>query len=49
MNFYFSFYHYASGLSLVAAQWLDGVSLVPFLVIIQPRVLSTEAGTFSYS
>jgi hypothetical protein len=43
MDFYFSFYHYTSGLNLVAAQWLDGVSLVPLFVIIWPDVLFTEA------
>jgi hypothetical protein len=30
---------FRKGLSLVAAQWLDGVSLVPLFVIIRPRVI----------
>jgi hypothetical protein len=48
MNFYV-FCHYATSLSLVAAQWLDGVSLVPLFVIIRPCVLFTGARIFSYS
>jgi hypothetical protein len=42
MNFYSTFYHYASGLILVAAHKPDRVSLVLFFVISWPRVLSTR-------
>jgi hypothetical protein len=31
MNFYFSFYHYTSSLSLVTAQWLDKSIACAFL------------------
>jgi hypothetical protein len=41
LDFYFSFYHYAFGMNLVAAQWFDGIWLVPLFVIIQSRVLFT--------
>jgi hypothetical protein len=45
MNFYF-FYHYASDLSLVAAQWLDRVLLVLLFAIIRPHVLLQRPGPF---